>query len=91
MSTVKRFEPFKEYRHTGDFEPDAQKAYKIVRGLRLLGWIFLLSLSLGAVSVIAYDKLKPVVAKSKIEFRRVAPAKTNSSTDPIFRILSEQG
>lgn len=88
MNTPKPFEPFREYRHTGDFEPDAQKAYKIVFGLRVLGWIFLGSICSGALYVSILQNWPR--AKTKIEFKQVQPKKSNSQNDPVFRILSEQ-
>lgn len=76
------------YRHEGDFDADAKFIFKIVTALRVLGWIFLGSLLLGALATIVYDKW-PRSTIPAPTFQRVEPKNPNSSNDPIFRILSE--
>lgn len=91
-SGIEPFDAFREYRSEADFEPDAAYAYRIIRFIRIIGWVFLVALLAATTGVVVWDKfLRPLPSATKVEFHRVEPRRTDSLSDPIYRILSEQG
>lgn len=79
------------YRHTGQFDPEAQKMFSILQFVRKVGWNLCLALLIGAVCTIIYDKTRSRTFPKPIELRRMVPTNPKSTNDPILRILSETG